>query len=123
MSTGHDRRRRRLLLALAAGTVAAAALLGWALLTGTAGETVTVDVPPGTQQRIDAGASVELLPAVLRVEVGDTLVVINRDDVAHQVGPYTVAAGQTLRQRFASPGRIEGLCTLHPSGAIAIVVE
>ncbi len=80
-------------------------------------------VPPGTMERIEAGEQVELLPRVLEVRVGDRLVIVNDDDATHQVGPYLVGPGQRLEQRFTRPGRIEGLCTLHPSGEVAIVVR
>jgi plastocyanin len=86
-------------------------------------ETLTVEVPAGTGARIDTGETIELLPRTLDVSVGDRLEIRNLDDRAHAVGPYTVAAGQTLRQTFTSPGTLEGACTLHPSGTITIRVR
>ncbi len=86
-------------------------------------EVVRVEVAAGTAARIAAGTPVELLPSTLEVAVGDRLEIVNEDDVLHQVGPYTVAPGQTLQQSFTSPGTLEGACTLHPSGAIRIVVR
>lgn len=115
--------RRLIAAALAVAVVLAGVLLVVAVRGVASSETITIDVPPGTGQRLDAGAQVELLPRILRVEVGDDLVVTNRDERPHQVGPYTVAAGQTLRQEFTTPGTIEGICTLHPSGAVSIVVS
>ena len=116
------RGRRGLLAVLAVAGVAVVALLVLALTSAASTETIEVVVPAGTIDRIESGEPVELLPRVLRVEVGDRLVIRNHDAVAHQVGPYTVAAGQVLSQHFTTPGTIEGLCTLHPSGEIAIVV-
>lgn len=86
-------------------------------------EVIRVEVAAGTADRIEAGEQVELLPPTLEVSVGDRLEIVNDDDVTHQVGPYTVAPSQTLRQSFTSPGTLEGACTLHPSGAIRIVVR
>ena len=97
--------------------------VGATLLGETSGQTIAVDVAPGTHDRLSAGEAIELLPRTLRVEVGDELVITNRDDHSHQVGPYTVASGQVLRQQFTTPGTIEGVCTLHPSGEISIVVR
>jgi plastocyanin len=114
--------RWRLLVAAGAATVAVVALLLVAL-PGLGTETIEVEVAPGTAQRLAAGAEVDLLPRTLEVSVGDRLEIVNRDDVTHEVGPYTVAAGQTLRQTFTSVGTLEGACTLHPSGAITIVVR
>jgi hypothetical protein len=86
-------------------------------------EVILVEVPLGTGARIDAGETVELLPRTLEVSVGDTLEIRNQDIVAHEVGPYGVAAGQTVRQTFSTPGTLQGMCTLHPDGEITIVVR
>lgn len=93
------------------------------VLSNLGNDEIVVEVEPGTAERIAAGEIVELLPRTLEVSVGDALEIRNNDLVTHEVGPYTVAAGQTLRQTFTSPGTIEGLCTLHESGAITIVVR
>lgn len=123
-SGGSETSNRRLITALTALVVVVAlALLVSALISALGSEELVVEVPEGTAERMAAGEQIELLPRTLEVEVGDRLVVVNRDEVTHEVGPYTVAAGQTLAQTFTSPGTIEGLCTLHPSGAITIVVR
>ncbi|MFU8840551.1 MAG: hypothetical protein ACNA8R_07485 [Nitriliruptoraceae bacterium] len=114
--------RWRAWVAAAAGLVAVLALT-LVVLPGLDSETIVVDVAPGTATRLAAGEEVDLLPRTLEVSVGDRLEITNRDDVVHEVGPYTVAAGQTLRQTFTSVGVLEGACTLHPSGAITIVVR
>lgn len=115
-------RRPLVLVALGAAVVALLAVLGLALTGAGSGSTIAVDVPPGTWEQQQAGAEIELLPRTLRVDVGDTLEIVNRDDHVHEVGPYTVGPGQTVRQTFTTPGTIEGLCTLHPDGVITIVV-
>lgn len=115
---------RRASLALVALVAApAVALLLVALLLSLRSELIMVEVPAGTADRIAAGELVELVPRTLEVSVGDTLEIHNRDGVAHEVGPYTVAAGQTLRQTFTSPGTIQGVCSLHPSGELTIRVR
>jgi plastocyanin len=80
-------------------------------------------VPAGTQERIDAGEEISLFPQNLEVRVGDRLVIDNQDNTTHQVGPYVVGAGQRIEQAFAVPGKIEGFCTLHPSGQVSIIVR
>lgn len=118
---GDEPARRGLLVGIATVAVLVAVAIAWAL--GDAGATtIEVDVEPGTMARIEAGEAIELLPRTLSVDVGDTLVVTNRDDAVHEVGPYTVGPGQTIRQTFTTPGTIEGVCTLHPDGEITIVV-
>lgn len=122
-SPAREPARRVVLAAIASLVVVAVAALVVTTLSTRSGTVIEVDVPPGTGVRMDAGAQVELLPATLRVRVGDALVVTNADDRVHEVGPYTVAPGQVLRQEFTSEGTIEGVCTLHPDGAIRIVVS
>lgn len=117
------RRRRGLLTAMAAIGLGTIVVLVLVVATSTRSDTIEVVVPAGTAARMDAGELVELLPAVLRVDVGDELFITNNDDEVHLVGPYAVAPGQVLRQQFTTPGRIEGVCTLHPDGEIAIVVS
>lgn len=116
-------RRRGLLAAMAVVGVGAVVVLAVVIASVIGGETIKVVVPAGTAARMDAGEQVELLPAVLRVDVGDELVITNDDDEVHLVGPYAVAPGQTLRQQFTTQGRIEGVCTLHPDGEISIIVS
>jgi plastocyanin len=87
-----------------------------------AGEEVVIEVPLGTAARIAAGEDVVLLPGTLSVSVGDTLEIRNLDVTAHEVGPYQVAAGQTLRQTFTEPATIHGTCSLNPMGEVTIEV-
>jgi plastocyanin len=119
-----ERGRRRVPVGLVALVLApAVVLLLVALTSALRTEVIVVEVPLGTAALIDAGEPVELLPRTLEVSVGDTLEIHNLDVVAHEVGPYGVAAGQTLRQTFSSPGTLQGLCTLHPDGELTIVVR
>jgi plastocyanin len=120
-AAGPNGRWRLVLLGLVLLTSAGALLL--VIQSQLATELVRVEVAAGTAERIAAGEPIELLPPTLEVSVGDRLEIVNDDDVTHQVGPYTVAPGQILRQSFTAPGTLEGACTLHPSGAIRIVVR
>lgn len=120
-TAGEGRGRLVVLAVLGVAVVAVVAVLALSL-GDVAGTTIEVEVEPGTMDRIEAGDPVELLPRTLAVDVGDTLVIVNRDDAVHEVGPYTVGPRQTVRQTFTTPGTIEGVCTLHPDGAITIVV-
>ncbi len=79
-------------------------------------------VPPGTGLALDLGNDVDFFPRTLEVRVGDQLVIHNQDNRAHTVGPYFVQRDATMRQTFTAPGTLEGLCTIHPSGAVTIVV-
>lgn len=80
-------------------------------------------IPPGTGERISAGDDVEILPAQLDVEVGEVIRIVNEDDEGHFVGIFYVGAGETVTQRFNSPGEFVGQCTVHPSGEITLHVN
>ena len=80
-------------------------------------------IPLGTSFRIASGEDVEIVPRELVVEVGDSIRIINEDDRGHSVGVFYVGAGESLTQRFDSPGVLEGLCSVHPSGAFTLRVE
>jgi len=80
-------------------------------------------IPAGAGEALDAGEPLEVLPGELVVTVGETIRVINEDDRGHNVGPFFVGAGETLSQRFSSPGEFVGVCTVHPSGELVLVVN
>lgn len=80
-------------------------------------------IPPGAGEAFDRGEPMEILPADLDVRVGEVLEIVNEDDRGHLIGPFFVGAGETLRQRFASPGEFIGICTVHPSGEITVTVS
>lgn len=93
---------------------------------GAAGDATEFDwdylIPVGTADRINQGEPVAIVPAELTVEVGDTIRIVNEDDVDHVVGVFYVRAGSTLTQQFQSAGVLEGSCSVHPSGAFTLNV-
>lgn len=80
-------------------------------------------IPAGTADRIAAGELIEILPAQLDVNVGEVIQIVNEDDEGHFVGIFFVGAGETVTQRFASPGEFIGNCTVHPSGQLTLTVR
>jgi len=80
-------------------------------------------IPVGAGEALDAGTPLEILPGELEVNVGDTIRIENQDDRGHTVGPFFVGANETLTQRFSTPGEFEGVCTVHPSGQLVLVVN
>lgn len=86
-------------------------------------QTVEVVVPAGTQDRLDAGETVAVMPARLELRVGDRLLIRNEDDVDQTVGPYAVAAGEELSLSYRTPGTYEGYCPLSEGERYEIVVE
>jgi plastocyanin len=80
-------------------------------------------IPVGAGEALDAGTPLEILPAELQANVGDTIRIENQDDRGHTVGPFFVGANETLTQRFSTPGEFEGVCTVHPSGQLVLIVD
>jgi len=79
-------------------------------------------IPAGAGEAMDRGEALDILPDELNVKVGEVFQLINKDDRGHLVGPFYVGAGETLRQRFSSPGTFIGACSVHPSGEIVLYV-
>ena len=90
--------------------------------TGTAADYRFV-IPPGAGEALDRGEPLEILPGEMQVVVGEVIEIVNEDDRGHLAGPFFVGAGETLRQRFASPGEFIGECTVHPSGQLVLEVS
>ncbi len=80
-------------------------------------------IPAGTGNRLDRGERVEIIPAELEVRVGEVIRIVNDDDRGHVIGAFYVGAGETLSQRFSSPGELSGECTVHPSGSFTLTVR
>lgn len=80
-------------------------------------------IPLGAGEALDAGTPLEILPAELATKVGETIRIVNEDDRGHNVGPWFVGANETLNQEFTSAGEFDGVCTVHPSGQLILVVE
>ena len=79
-------------------------------------------IDEGTGEAIDRGEPVEILPGSLTVFTGELIEIVNHDDRGHLVGPFYVGSGETLRQRFQTPGEFVGICSVHPSGELALTV-
>jgi len=79
-------------------------------------------IPLGAGAQIDAGESINIIPAELTVRVGESLKIINDDDRGHVVGVFFVGAGEILSQEFTSTGTLSGGCSIHPSGEFTLQV-
>jgi hypothetical protein len=118
---------RRLLKALVAALAAVVAVTAVAGCGGDGGDSgegrvVEIVVPLGTQERLDRGEDVVVMPAELRFEVGDTLLIRNQDVSDHPVGPYRVRAGQEFELRYGAPGHYVGMCPLTEGKTYEIVI-
>jgi plastocyanin len=86
-------------------------------------ESLSFTVPAGTGEKIDAGESVDVLPAELDVSIGDHITIENQDSRSHVIGPFYVAANDTMEHTFVAAGTFAGACTAHSSGEIVVVVS
>jgi hypothetical protein len=86
---------------------------------------LVIVIPPGTAAQIEAGQSEDAPPHRIELTLGvqDVLIIYNEDSEWHQVGPYRIAPGHTLIQRFSRPGTIRASCTMYPSREVEIVVH
>ena len=87
------------------------------------GETYTIDIPPGTAERLAAGEEVEVIPDELDFTLRDVLIIVNRDSAAHTIGPFQVEPGERSEHSFNEVAAISSYCSLHPSGSISISIE
>ncbi|MGA9276549.1 MAG: hypothetical protein WBV89_06330 [Ilumatobacter sp.] len=123
--TSSSRTSVRLVVAmLLAGVIGlAAAGCGGSEDSGPEQPTYSYVIPAGAGDRIDEGEPLDILPRELVAQLNETVIIVNEDDQAHLLGPWFVGPGETLRQRFTTPGVFEDSCTVHPSGKFTVVVE
>jgi hypothetical protein len=87
------------------------------------GEVRRYEIPPGTAAALARGEPIDVLPTDLRLRLRDTLVVVNLDDAAHQVGPFRLGPGEQLSRHGDELSSFSGFCSLHPGGRLDIEVE
>lgn len=96
---------------------------GGSTTTGPEQPTFSYVIPAGSAAHVESGGTLDILPGELITELGETIQIVNEDDRPHFLGPWFVGPGETLRQRFVTPGVFEGTCSVHPSGEFRVVVE
>lgn len=84
-----------------------------------------VVIPPGTDEMMMEGLAGDLIPNEIYLQASgrNTLVIRNDDFANHNIGPFYVRAGETIRQQFTEPAVYVGTCTISHSDEISIVVE
>ncbi len=123
-------RRRRIIEALAlivGATIVVGGLSSIALLIYTDGSreptTRTIVIPEGSYALIEQGENPLEIPSTWSFLADDTLVLDNKDDVAHTLGSWFVPPN-TVRAFELQPA-YGGffVCSLHPSGAITLDIQ
>jgi hypothetical protein len=79
-------------------------------------------VPYGTSVRLDQGQVVDIMPQLLKVKVGQSIRIWNKDGKDYMIGPFYVASGQQLAMRFTHVGKLSGVCSMNPEGQFVIDV-
>ena len=108
----------RFLICIAAGILLAIPLseLGFYLTgnnTSRPAKTIVLDIPPGTSAKVAQGTSV--LPQDMIFVQGDTLVVDNRDSVAHTLGPMFIPPGSSASLTLNHIGNLSYVCSFQPT--------
>jgi hypothetical protein len=89
---------------------------------GHAPKVVEIVIPAGTQEKLNRGELVDVMPAELNFKVGDIIRIRNDDSVQQFAGPYLVQAGQQFELKFGAPGRYGGLCNLSGGATYSLVI-
>jgi hypothetical protein len=79
-------------------------------------------IPVGAGADIEAGKPLDILPRQISADLNETIQIVNNDDRPHVLGAWFVGPGETLRQRFVTPGVFGGSCSVHPSGEFTVTV-
>ncbi len=72
-------------------------------------------ITAGTAERVAAGEASPALPDDMSFVIGDTLVVVNQDNVAHQLGPLWVPAGTSASMTLNTEESYSLECSFQPT--------
>lgn len=86
---------------------------------------IQLAIPAGTAKLVSEGSAPPEIPNDLNLVVGDVLVVVNQDDVDHQLGPLWIPAGASASMDLSAeesyrldcsfqPGKIQGIEVKQP---------
>jgi hypothetical protein len=80
-------------------------------------------IPTGTAQKVAAGQAPPSIPLDMNFVVGDTLVVINQDEVDHQLGPLWIPAGTSASLNLDTQENYSMDCSFQPGKVLGIDVR
>lgn len=72
-------------------------------------------IPAGTAERVAAGEAPPGIPEDMSFVIGDTLVVVNQDEVAHQLGPLWVPSGTSASMPLSTEENFALECSFQPT--------
>ncbi len=80
-------------------------------------------IPQGTARRVESGQAEPSLPAEMSFVVGDVLVVENRDQSDHQLGPVYIPAGTSASLNLEQVSHFDYACSFQPSQYLGLTVR
>jgi hypothetical protein len=80
-------------------------------------------IPAGTAANISNGEEPPSIPADMNFVVGDTLVVVNQDNVDHQLGPLWIPVGTSASLNLDSEQKYALQCSFQPTKLFGIDVQ
>jgi len=87
------------------------------------GETIRLVIPAGTTKLLQQGGSSDAIPEKITGRVGDTLVVVNRDEATQFIAGYSVSSGQTLKIPLRRSGSYVTNCSAHRDQSIRMEIS
>lgn len=79
-------------------------------------------IPAGTADSVARGETPPSIPEDMNFVVGDTLVVVNRDGVAHQLGPLWIPPGTSASLNLDTEQNYIYECSFQPTKVLGIDV-
>jgi hypothetical protein len=84
---------------------------------------VELIIPAGTAERVTRGEVPPTIPKDLSFVVGDVLVVINNDNVDHQLGPLWIPQGTSASLPLDSEQKFAFACSFQPTKYLGLDVR
>lgn len=86
-------------------------------------ERVKLIIPAGTSESIAKGEVPPSIPEDMNFVVGDTLVVVNQDEVDHQLGPMWIPAGTSASLNLDTEQNYILQCSFQPTKVFGLDVK
>lgn len=86
-------------------------------------QVIELTIPAGTADRVEQGQALEEIPRQMIFVVGDTLLVNNQDDVAHELGPLWVPPGRSASLNLELVSDFSYSCSFTPSKYLGLTVK
>ncbi len=85
-------------------------------------EVITIVIPAGAAEQISRGLPGPEMPEMKFLE-GDQIVVVNQDQVSHQLGPMWIPPGASSSLTLDRPSQYEMACSFQAAETLAIDVQ